>query len=128
MIYKIYNNIEEFQKNFAHFYPNIRLVSLLYHKVPLGFVILCANDIYRSFYLTRLEKGWKLSASWNTFNKYDINATQIVNFILPLYNEKTILDRTDPIVQMILNDTKDSIDKLTPKYIVLGKERFDFME
>ena len=118
-----YKSVEDFRNHFIQFYPHIKLVSILYHRVPLGFIILCTNDMVRSFYLTRMEKGWKISVGWN--NHYDINATKVVNFVLPLYNEKTILDRTNPIVQMILNDTKESIDHLTPN---LGKERFDLVE
>lgn len=122
-------SVEEFRKHFIHFYPHIRIVSLLYDRIPLGFIILCAKDMFRCFYLTRMEKGWKISTG-STLNptRYDINAIHIVDFILPLYNQYTILDRTDPVVRMIINDTKESIYELTPKYIYLGKERFDFME
>jgi hypothetical protein len=120
-------NVEEFRKHFNHFYPHIRIVSLLYERIPVGYTILCAKDMSRYFYLTRMEKGWKISTGW-TLKTHDINAIHIVNFILPLYNDYTILDRFDPVARMIINDTKESISDLTPKYIYLGKERFDFME
>lgn len=124
-----YKTVEEFRKHFIHFYPHIRLVSFLYERIPLGYIILCAKDMFRCFYLTRMEKGWKISTGWTLDpTHYDINAIHIVNFILPLYNQYTILDRFDPVARMIINDTKVSISQLTPKYIYLGKERFDFME
>jgi len=92
-------------------------------------MILCAKDMFLSFYLTRLDKGWKISTGWNTNpTKYDINAIQVVDFVLPLYNEYNILDQTSPIIRMIINNTKESIANLTPKYIYFGKERFNFME
>ena len=124
-----YKSVEEFRKHFSNFYPHIRLVSLLYDRVPVGFTVLCAKDIFRHFYLTRMEKGWKISTGWiKTQIHYDINAIHVVHFVLPLYNPYNILDRNDPFVRMILNDTKESISNLNPKYIYLGKERFEFME
>jgi len=123
-----YKSVEEFRKHFIHLYPHIRIVSLLYDRIPLGYTILCAKDMFRCFYLTRMEKGWKISTGWTLKTHYDINAIHIVDFILPLYNHYTILDRFDPVTRMIINDTKDSISELTPKYIYLGKERFNFME
>ena len=113
-----YKNVEEFQQ---YFYVHIKIASFLYDNVSVGVIIAYMKD-YNCFYLKRLDKGWKITSN-NEDNYYDINATNVVDYLLPLYKPTKVYKPHKPYKVY-----KPIVKEYTPNSIYFGEERFYFME